>query len=78
MPTQEPTDQTLATALHRLRRASGHTQEHVAHEAGITVAALARIERGETNPRWTTVRRIATALDVSLSEFVREAENARG
>jgi transcriptional regulator with XRE-family HTH domain len=78
MPTQEPTDQALAGALRRLRRASGNTQEHVAYEAGITVAALARIERGEANPRWTTVRRIAKALGVSLSELVQEDENARG
>jgi transcriptional regulator with XRE-family HTH domain len=78
MPTHEITDRALARALRRLRNETGGTQEDVAYEAGITVAALARIERGETNPRWTTVGRIIRALGVSLSELAVEVEDARG
>jgi predicted transcriptional regulator len=37
-------------------------QEDLAHDTGITVAALARIERGQANPRWTTIKGIASAL----------------
>jgi len=59
-----------------LRGYRGSTQEDVAYTAGITVAALARIERGETNPRWTTVRRIASGLDISLAELVVAVEDA--
>lgn len=76
MSTQDLTDQALACALRRLRQDSGSTQEAVAHSAGITVAALARIERGQTNPRWTTVRRITGALKVSLAELVGAVEDA--
>jgi transcriptional regulator with XRE-family HTH domain len=76
MPTQTPTDQALACALRRLRRANGSTQEDVAYNAGITVAALARIERGTANPLWTTVRRIASALEISLAELVVAVEDA--
>lgn len=75
MPTQVSTDQALARALRRLRQDTGSTQEDVAYSAGITVAALARIERGTSNPRWTTVRRIAKALGVSLAELVVVIEN---
>jgi transcriptional regulator with XRE-family HTH domain len=59
-----------------LRRYRGSTQEDLALEAGITVAALARIERGETNPRWMTVRHIVSALDISLAELVVAVEDA--
>ncbi len=76
MPTQDSTDQALACALRRLRQDSGSTQEDLAYNAGITVATLARIERGNTNPRWTTVRRIASALKISLAELVVTVEDA--
>jgi len=76
MSTRVPADQALACALRRLRQDSGSTQEDVAYNAGITVAALARIERGKTTPRWTTVRRIVSALNVSLAELVAAVEDA--
>jgi len=76
MSLQDATDQALACALRRLRRYRGSTQEDLAHEAGVTVATLARIERGETNPRWMTVRRIVSALDISLAELVVAVEDA--
>lgn len=69
------TDQTLARTIRRLRRSRGNTQEDLAYSAGITVAALARIERGESNPRWTTVRSIIGGLEISLAEFVAEVED---
>jgi transcriptional regulator with XRE-family HTH domain len=76
MPAEDSTDQALADALRRLRRERGRTQEEVAHNAGVTVAALARIERGQTNPRWTTIRRIVNSLEVSLTELVGAVEDA--
>jgi DNA-binding XRE family transcriptional regulator len=62
-------DQALASTLRRLREERNHTQEDLAHDAGITVAALARIERGQANPRWTTIKSIASALGISLGEL---------
>ena len=76
MHTPDLTDPTLAIALRRFRRESGNTQEDIAFNAGITVAALARIERGAANPHWTTVRRIAGALEISLAELVLAVEDA--
>ncbi len=52
--------------IRRARVARGETQEDVAHRAGLTVAAYARIERGSADPKWTTVRSIADALDIAL------------
>jgi transcriptional regulator with XRE-family HTH domain len=69
MPIQDPIDQALARTLRRLREERGESQEDTAQSAGITVAALARIERGQTNPRWMTVRRILGALEITLTEL---------
>jgi transcriptional regulator with XRE-family HTH domain len=41
----------------------------LAIRAGITIASMSRIERGVTAPAWSTVRAIATALDISLEEL---------
>ena len=69
MSAQVQADQALASTLRRLREEGNHTQEDLAHDAGITVAALARIERGQANPRWTTIKSIASALGISLGEL---------
>jgi transcriptional regulator with XRE-family HTH domain len=55
--------------VRRARVRRGETQEDVARRAGLTVAAYARIERGTTDPKWTTVRSIAEALEISLSRL---------
>jgi len=52
------------------------TQEHLAFEAGMTVSALSRIERGLNSPGWMTVRRISQALGVSLVDLARDLETA--
>ena len=67
-------DAALARALLSLRRERHQTQEDLAHTAGLTVTAYARIERGTTNPTWTTVRRIATALDITIGELGQAVE----
>jgi transcriptional regulator with XRE-family HTH domain len=64
---QDTIDKTLAVILRRARIKRGETQEAVARRAGLTVAAYARIERGTSDPKWTTVKSIAEALEVSLA-----------
>jgi transcriptional regulator with XRE-family HTH domain len=66
----EQPDPALATRLKRLREQRAVTQEQLAFDAGITVSALSRIERGLNSPGWITVRRIVDALGVSLAELV--------
>lgn len=68
-------DPALAKALLSLRRERRETQEDLAHAAGLTVTAYARIERGAANPTWTTVRRIATALDLTIGELGQAVES---
>lgn len=61
----------LGSAIRRLRERRGFTQEALAHDAGITTGTLSQIERGQSNPTWGTVRRIAGALNVSMDEVAR-------
>jgi transcriptional regulator with XRE-family HTH domain len=74
-PTQP--DAALASTVRRMRLERGDTQEDLAHRAGLTVAAFARIERGHANPTWTTVRRIAVALEVSLAGLAEAVEGGK-
>jgi transcriptional regulator with XRE-family HTH domain len=70
-------DQALASTVRRMRVERGDTQEDLAHRAGLTVAAFARIERGHANPTWTTVRRIANALEISLVTLAEAVERQK-
>jgi transcriptional regulator with XRE-family HTH domain len=74
-PTQP--DPALAATVRRMRVERGETQEDLAHRAGLTVAAFARIERGHANPTWTTVRRIAVALEISLTALAEAVEHGK-
>lgn len=67
----------LGKALRQLRERRGLTQEALAHEAGITTGSLSLIERGQRNPSWGTVSRIADALDSSMGEVGKLADKLR-
>jgi len=69
-------DPLLSVLLKRLRQEHEVTQEQLAFDAGITVSALSRIERGLNSPNWATVRSIIKALDVSLLELATDLERA--
>jgi transcriptional regulator with XRE-family HTH domain len=73
---REQPDPDLAELLKRLREERSITQEQLAFDAGITVSALSRIERGLNSPGWTTVQRLASALDIRMGELVADLEQA--
>ncbi len=58
--------------LKRLRTLNALTQEELADKAGLTPAAVARIERNEAEPRPSTLRKLAAALDVKPAQIVGE------
>lgn len=47
----------------------GLTQQDVADKAGMAQSALARLERGETQPRDATPQRIADAMGLTLAQL---------
>jgi transcriptional regulator with XRE-family HTH domain len=57
--------------LKKLRTLRALTQAEVAERAGVTTATVARVERNEIEPRMTTLRKLAAALDVHPAELVR-------
>ena len=59
----------LGEAVRQLREKSGKTQEALSRDAGVTTATLSLIERGQANPTWDTLRKIATALGSSMGEL---------
>ena len=72
-PSEQP-QAALGAAIRQLRIDRDATQEAVAHEAGITTATLGVIERGLSNPTWATLKGIAAALGVSMTELAKRAE----
>jgi len=56
--------------LKELRTRAALTQAELAEKAGLTTAAVARIERDEAEPRMTTIRKLAGALDVKPAGLV--------
>jgi transcriptional regulator with XRE-family HTH domain len=59
----------LARALARERARQGLTQQTLAVRAGLTVGAYVRIEHGQSDPRWSSVVRIAGALGLGASRL---------
>ena len=57
--------------LKKLRTLRALTQAEVAERAGVTTATVARVERNEIEPRMTTLRKLAAALEVDPAELVR-------
>lgn len=62
-------DRALATVLGRLREERGLTKEALAHAAGLTTSGYVRIESGASAPGWSTVRRLAAALEVTMAKL---------
>lgn len=64
----------LGQAIRELRVQQSVSQEELAHRSGMHRTYLGGIERGERNPSYTNILRIASALDVSGSALLAAAE----
>lgn len=64
----------LGAAIRELREERRATEQDVADAAGITTAQLGTVETGDPDPPWPTVRRIADALGVSVTEIAERSE----
>jgi transcriptional regulator with XRE-family HTH domain len=61
----------LAMKLKRLRKAKGWTQQALAQRAQVSLGYLARLETGHYDPKLSTLRKLAKALGVPVTELVR-------
>jgi transcriptional regulator with XRE-family HTH domain len=64
----------LGEAIRQLRQKRGVTQEELAHQAKLTTGTLSLIERGQANPTWGTLKGLAAALDVSMGDLGKLAD----
>lgn len=61
---------TFGEKVKMLREEQGLSQSELANKMNITQQAIAKYEKTIDTPKLATVRKIATALDVALSELV--------
>lgn len=61
----------LGRRIRSLREARKWTQQELGEKADINYKFLGEIERGQQNPSFQTLVKIATALDVELPELFR-------
>jgi transcriptional regulator with XRE-family HTH domain len=64
----------LGARVRRLREAAGMTQEGVAHAADLHWTYIGQIERGERNPTYKNLLRLASGLGVEPSRIMRADE----
>lgn len=54
-----------------LRKAAGYSQEQFAFKCGVDRTYIGIIERGEKSPTLNTIAKLASALNISLSDIFR-------
>jgi transcriptional regulator with XRE-family HTH domain len=67
-------DMAFRDRLRALRLAAGLTQEGLARLAGISTSALSKLEQQDMDPSWSTVQRLAKALNVPVADFIDQDE----
>ena len=67
-------DEELATIFRKRRKKASKSQEEIAHEAGIDRSYLSEIECGKVSVSVAVARKIARALNTSLSRILKEIE----
>jgi len=58
------------------RTKRGLSQRALAERAGVGYVLVARLELGQTDPRLSTLRRLAEALNITVGELVEGAPGA--
>jgi len=64
----------LGRVLRQLRKDARLTQDALAERAEVPITKLQRIETGDIDADWGTLRRLAYALETSLTEVFRLTE----
>lgn len=77
MPQRSPDHGALGRAIRRSRDRRGFSQEELAQRCGLHRTYVGGIERGERNPSYTNILRIAEALGERPSGLIAAAERER-
>ena len=65
----------IGDKVKRARMRLAIRQDELARMAGITPTTLSRIERNESEPHVSTIRRLAKALDVTPADLISEDDD---
>ncbi len=74
MPTQRDLLRALGNRISKERQKRGITLEKLAYEMGLSKGNLSDIERGRRDPRFTTLRAIATGLRIPVALLIKDTE----
>jgi transcriptional regulator with XRE-family HTH domain len=61
----------IGDRLRDLRKRKLLTQEQLADRSGVGIATIVRVERNQVEPRGSTMRKLAEALNVEPEELVK-------
>ena len=76
MAAAHPDKAALGRAVRSLRVERDWSQERLADNSGLHWTYVGGIERGERNPSWENVVRLARGLGVSVAELADRAQNS--
>ena len=62
----------IGDRVRQLRRERLLTQEELSERSGVGVTSIIRIERGQVEPRFSTIRKLAKALEADPTELVKD------
>lgn len=74
---RSPEHGALGEAIRTLRMEAGLSQEQLAESAGTDLTQVGGIERGVRNPSYTTLLRLADALETTVGEIATLADELR-
>ena len=75
---RSPEHAALGEAVRTLRLEAGMSQEELADAADTDLTQVGGIERGVRNPSYTTLLRLASALETTVGELTTLADQLRG
>ena len=67
---------TVGSRMRALREAMGLSLRDLAERSGVSAPMLSQVERGETSPTLTVAAKIASGLDLTLSQLLRLDEGS--
>ncbi len=74
---QDPVSRAFGDRVRGMREQASQTLEQLSGLSGVSRAMLSKVERGEKSPTIGIAKRIAHALDTSLSSLMGDAEPSR-
>jgi transcriptional regulator with XRE-family HTH domain len=75
MPDSSPDPAALGRAVQAIRAEKGISQVQLAKATGFRQSWISDVERGQRNPSWSNVVRLAEGLGVRTSALVNRAED---